>query len=325
MKEAREEFALFVNTGWARAMGILFTTLGIALTLMFGITALTLGIVSIFVSSLASKMDTVLMIFLPATAISLIMAIWGNYMRKKIKRFRSYVKTLNGKPYGTIKDLAKSVRKPEKFVRKDLKKMIKKQMFLEGHLDKGETCLIASDEAYDQYLAAEKNAEQIQKEAAEDPRKKLSEEAKKVIEEGDRYIEEIRRSNDAIPGVEVSNKMYHLENVIRRIFQRVEQHPELINDLHKFMDYYLPTTMKLLKAYEELDKQDVEGENIKTAKQEIENTLDTINTAFENLLDSFFKDTAWDISSDITVLETMLAQEGLTKGDFNIKEKESHE
>ena len=308
MKEAREEFALFVNTGWARAMGILFTTLGIALTLMF-------------VSSLASKMDTVLMIFLPATAISLIMAIWGNYMRKKIKRFRSYVKTLNGKPYGTIKDLAKSVRKPEKFVRKDLKKMIKKQMFLEGHLDKGETCLIASDEAYDQYLAAEKNAEQIQKEAAEDPRKKLSEEAKKVIEEGDRYIEEIRRSNDAIPGVEVSNKMYHLENVIRRIFQRVEQHPELINDLHKFMDYYLPTTMKLLKAYEELDKQDVEGENIKTAKQEIENTLDTINTAFENLLDSFYKDTAWDVSTDISVLKTMLAQEGLTEDDLKRKDK----
>lgn len=321
MKEAREEFALFVNTGWARAMGILFTTLGIALTLMFGITALTLGIVSIFVSSLASKMDTVLMIFLPATAISLIMAIWGNYMRKKIKRFRSYVKTLNGKPYGTIKDLAKSVRKSEKFVRKDLKKMIKKQMFLEGHLDKGETCLIASDEAYDQYLAAEKNAEQIQKEAAEDPRKKLSEEAKKVIEEGDRYIEEIRRSNDAIPGVEVSNKMYHLENVIRRIFQRVEQHPELIEDLHKFMDYYLPTTMKLLKAYEELDKQDVEGENIKTAKQEIENTLDTINTAFENLLDSFYKDTAWDVSTDISVLKTMLAQEGLTEDDLKRKDK----
>ena len=266
-------------------------------------------------------MDTVLMIFLPATAISLIMAIWGNYMRKKIKRFRSYVKTLNGKPYGTIKDLAKSVRKPEKFVRKDLKKMIKKQMFLEGHLDKGETCLIASDEAYDQYLAAEKNAEQIQKEAAEDPRKKLSEEAKKVIEEGDRYIEEIRRSNDAIPGVEVSNKMYHLENVIRRIFQRVEQHPELINDLHKFMDYYLPTTMKLLKAYEELDKQDVEGENIKTAKQEIENTLDTINTAFENLLDSFYKDTAWDVSTDISVLKTMLAQEGLTEDDLKRKDK----
>ena len=115
--------------------------------------------------------------------------------------------------------------------------------------------------------------------------------------------------------------MYHLENVIRRIFQRVEQHPELIDDLHKFMDYYLPTTMKLLKAYEELDKQDVEGENIKTAKQEIENTLDTINTAFENLLDSFYKDTAWDVSTDISVLKTMLAQEGLT-GDEDFKGKD---
>ena len=73
----------------------------------------------------------------------------------------------------------------------------------------------------------------------------------------------------------------------------MEQHPELIDDLHKFMDYYLPTTMKLLKAYEELDKQDVEGENIKTAKQEIENTLDTINTALRICWDSFYKDTAW--------------------------------
>ena len=88
--------------------------------------------------------------------------------------------------------------------------------------------------------------------------------------------------------------------------------PELISDLHKFMDYYLPTTVKLLKAYEELDKQPVEGENIKTAKQEIENTLDTINEAFENLLDSFFRNTAWDVSTDISVLKTMLAQEGLT-------------
>ena len=81
------------------------------------------------------------------------------------------------------------------------------------------------------------------------------------------------------------------------------------------MDYYLPTTMKLLNAYEELDKQDMQGENIKTAKQEIENTLDTINIAFENLLDSFYKETAWDVSSDISVLKTMFAQEGLTEGN----------
>ncbi len=199
--------------------------------------------------------------------------------------------------------------------------MIDKRMFLEGHLDKNGVCFMATDDAYEQYLETERNMEERKAEEARRPKTQLSEDVQKVIEEGNRYIEEIRRSNDAIPGVEISNKMYHLENVIRRIFQRVEKHPELINDLHKFMDYYLPTTMKLLNAYEELDKQDMQGENIKTAKQEIENTLDTINVAFENLLDSFYKETAWDVSSDISVLKTMFAQEGLTeKNNFQGKD-----
>lgn len=321
MKEAREEFALFVNTNGAKALGLLFTTLGIALTIMFGVTAGILGILSLFIGSIASKIGTVMMIFLPAMGLSAIMGICGNRLRKKIKRFRSYVKTLNGKPYANVKDFAKSVRKSEKFVRKDLKKMIDKRMFLEGHLDKNGVCFMATDDAYEQYLETERNMEERKAEEARRPKTQLSEDVQKVIEEGNRYIEEIRRSNDAIPGVEISNKMYHLENVIRRIFQRVEKHPELINDLHKFMDYYLPTTMKLLNAYEELDKQDMQGENIKTAKQEIENTLDTINVAFENLLDSFYKETAWDVSSDISVLKTMFAQEGLTeKNNFQGKD-----
>lgn len=321
MKEAREEFALFVNTNGAKALGLLFTTLGIALTIMFGVTAGILGILSLFIGSIASKIGTVMMIFLPAMGLSAIMGICGNRLRKKIKRFRSYVKTLNGKPYANVKDLAKSVRKSEKFVRKDLKKMIDKRMFLEGHLDKNGVCFMATDDAYEQYLETERNMEERKAEEARRPKTQLSEDVQKVIEEGNRYIEEIRRSNDAIPGVEISNKMYHLENVIRRIFQRVEKHPELINDLHKFMDYYLPTTMKLLNAYEELDKQDMQGENIKTTKQEIENTLDTINVAFENLLDSFYKETAWDVSSDISVLKTMFAQEGLTeKNNFQGKD-----
>ena len=321
MKEAREEFALFVNTNGAKALGLLFTTLGIALTIMFGVTAGILGILSLFIGSIASKIGTVMMIFMPAMGLSAIMGICGNRLRKKIKRFRSYVKTLNGKPYANVKDLAKSVRKSEKFVRKDLKKMIDKRMFLEGHLDKNGVCFMATDDAYEQYLETERNMEERKAEEARRPKTQLSEDVQKVIEEGNRYIEEIRRSNDAIPGVEISNKMYHLENVIRRIFQRVEKHPELINDLHKFMDYYLPTTMKLLNAYEELDKQDMQGENIKTAKSEIENTLDTINVAFENLLDSFYKDTAWDVSSDISVLKTMFAQEGLTeKNNFQGKD-----
>lgn len=325
VKEAREKFALYINTSGPRAMGILFTTLGFALFAMFGVTLTVLGICSLFIGSLADKMGIFLSVFGPAIGISGIMGICGNKLRKKINRFRSYIHTLNGRTYAEISELAKGVRKPEKFVRRDLKRMIKKYMFLEGHLDESGTCLITSDESYKQYLETKRQAEiqqkekeqEIRQEKESDSNENLSKEARQVIEEGNAYIEQIRKSNDAIPGVEISNKMYHLENVIKRIFKRVEQHPELIDDLHKFMDYYLPTTVKLLQAYEELDKQDVEGDNIIMAKKEIENTLDTINEAFENLLDSFFRDTAWDVATDISVLKTMLAQEGLTGGkDF---------
>lgn len=79
------------------------------------------------------------------------------------------------------------------------------------------------------------------------------------------------------------------------------------------MEYYLPTTIKLLQAYQDLDAQPVQGENIISSKKEIEKTLDTLNMAFEKLLDDLFQETAWDVSTDISVLHTMLAQEGLTE------------
>ena len=96
---------------------------------------------------------------------------------------------------------------------------------------------------------------------------------------------------------------------------RSRVHPEVAPELQKMMDYYLPTTSKLLDAYRELDKQPVAGDNIRSTKAEIEQTVDTLNVAFEKLLDSLFVDRAWDISSDISVLNTMLAQEGLNRAD----------
>ena len=78
------------------------------------------------------------------------------------------------------------------------------------------------------------------------------------------------------------------------------------------MNYYMPTTWKLLDSYRSFEKEPIQSENIRKTKKEIEETLDTINNAFETLLNDLFQSTAWDISSDISVLETMLAQEGLT-------------
>ena len=101
---------------------------------------------------------------------------------------------------------------------------------------------------------------------------------------------------------------------MNRIFEQVKKEPSSADELHKLMNYYLPTTKKLLSAYVELDKQDTVGENIQQTKKEIDTAMDTINLAFENLLDSLFQDMAWDISSDISVMKTMMAQDGLTEG-----------
>jgi hypothetical protein len=99
---------------------------------------------------------------------------------------------------------------------------------------------------------------------------------------------------------------------MKRIIDQVRKDPSSASNLRRLMVYYLPTTMKLLEAYGELDRQPVEGENIISTKQEIREALGTINDAFERLLDSMFQDMAWDISSDISVMKTMMEQDGLT-------------
>ena len=137
-----------------------------------------------------------------------------------------------------------------------------------------------------------------------------------MISEGKEYIRKIQECNRKIAGVEISRKISHMEMLIQKIFERVKEDPGSLEDIQKLMEYYLPTTVKLLDAYQQLENQPVQGENIRNSKTEIEQTLDTLNIAFEKLLDSLFEDVAWDVSSDISVLHTMLAQEGLTKDDF---------
>ena len=144
-----------------------------------------------------------------------------------------------------------------------------------------------------------------------------------MVERGNAFIAEIRRCNDAIPGQEISDKISRMELIVRRIFERAQAHPEIVPDLKKLMDYYLPMTVKLLNAYAEMDAQPVQGETIRSSKKEIEATLDTLNLAFEKLLDDLFEDTAMDVSSDISVLNTLLAQEGLTDDELSkLKKRE---
>ena len=254
--------------------------------------------------------------FLAAGALAGVGLLTGGIKKLgKLERFQKYIGTLGTHTYCNFEQLSAAVGKPVKFVKKDVKKMISDGWFRQGHIDAQETCLITSNETYQQYTQTAKALEE-KKQEEERRQADLSPEVQEVLDKGNEFLDKIHKSNDAIPGVEISAKISRMELIVEKIFERAQKHPEIIPDLKKMMNYYLPMTVKLLDAYEEMDRMPVQGENIKSSKKEIEDTLDTINQAFEKLLDSVFQDTAWDVSSDISVLHTLLAQEGLTDDDF---------
>lgn len=252
------------------------------------------------------------------TAAGLWLGIHGSRLTGRAKRYKRYVGMVKDKLYCSIQDMAQRTGKSERFIVKDLRQMIHLGMFKQAHLDQKQTCLIASDEMYDQYMLAQKNYEQEQKkleiEKLADERRRQERarlgEAAEVIEEGKSYVRLIRQCNEQIPGEEMSDKLDRLELLVTRIFDQVEKEPELASELRKMLSFYLPTTKKLLEAYRDLDGQQLDLSNIEETKREIETAVDNINEAFEKFLDELFREKAWDIQSDISALHTILKQDG---------------
>ena len=289
---------------------------------VFGLTSVIFLIITL-IGSVVTAFDVVSGLIIGIFAVAFIsfavMTYVGVDMVRTVGRFRQYVSVLRDREFCDIKEIASATGRDVRKVLKDVKKMITKGWFCQGHLDEKESCLMVSEHAWNQYTALmedmkqRKAEEQAAQKKMQEEYDRLSPEVQKIVQAGDEYVRKIKAANDAIPGEVISAKISRMELLVDRIFDRVEQNPDSVNDMRRMMDYYLPTTMKLLEAYEELDAQPVQGENIISSKKEIEDTIDTLNIAFEKLLDSLFQDTAWDVSSDISVLHTMLAQEGLTE------------
>lgn len=242
----------------------------------------------------------------------------GTRMTGRAERYKRYVDMVKDRLYCPIREIAAKTGKSERFVINDIKKMLQLGMFKQGRLDEKETCLIASDAMYNQYMLTQKNFEEEQKKLeiekmAEERRRQEKErlgEAGEVIEEGKNYVRLIRQCNDEIPGEEMSDKLDRLELLVTRIFEQVEKEPDLAPELRKMLSFYLPTTKKLLEAYRDLDRQQLDLSNVEQTKREIESAVDNINEAFEKFLDELFREKAWDIQSDISALHTILKQDG---------------
>lgn len=140
-----------------------------------------------------------------------------------------------------------------------------------------------------------------------------NEELDKMIKDGALAISEMKRLDDAIEDAEISADIVRLEEVSQKIFDRVKEDPAKLPQIRRFMDYYLPTTLKILNAYDRATAAGISGENVDATRTKVEGMMKTIVLAFEKQLDALFGTEAMDISADITVLETMLQREGLAQ------------
>lgn len=281
--------------------------------------------------------------FLDIAALSFMLAaavIWCLYGIKVLKDrliFNNYQKIINlsdSHSYAAIEELMNETGETKKKTIKRLRKMIRKRWFKEGHIDKNETTFISTNETYALYQKTQLGFEERQRieeelgRFKEENTKKVENEAEvnETLNQGRKYLAQISHLNDRITGIEVSNKIFKIEDLTGRILKRVEEHPSSVEDIKQLMKYYLPMTIKLLTAYAEMDEQQIKVDNIDKSKREIENVLDSLNDAFSKLLDDLYKDTAWDISSDVSVLNAMLKREGLKGNDFkeiNTEEEDS--
>ena len=307
----------YAPTGGKTALSIVKIAGGSLMSIVAASVFAASAVIGLFVSGEA-LLSVIPVLILSAGALLIVNGVSG---LNRIRRFKRYRKLMGQKTYCSLEKLARGIGQSMKFVRRDVRKLLAGGFFPEGHLDKEELNLIITEETYQLFERSRLQLEQSQREAKQLTQKAAQKKAvssqlpqvQEVLDKGNAFIAEIRRCNDLIPGFEISEKISRIELIVQRIFERAASHPEIIPDLKKMMDYYLPMTVKLLNAYADMDVQPVQGETIQSSKREIEQTLDTLNLAFEKLLDSVFEDTALDVSSDISVLQTLLAQEGLTE------------
>lgn len=305
----------------SRVQGILMTVFG-SIGLGISLTAL---LYMLTIALLTPSWTAAWALSILAAATSGIFAILlgtGNSIRGRIRRIRLYLQAAEDKAYCSIRELSGRTGKPEKYVIKDIKKMIRKGIFPHGHIDENQTCLMLNDETYQQYRQSMESLKlRMQQETTVPKPEADSEETtdrmSQVIKEGHEYLDTLRKANDAIPGEVISGKLYRLETLVEKIFQVIGSHPQQLDDIERFIEYYLPTTVKLVTAYRDFDNVGIRGDNITMAKQEVEQTLDTINHAFERLLDDLYQDEAFDISTDASVLQAMLKKDGFVNDDFD--------
>lgn len=230
------------------------------------------------------------------TAGGLGLLLGSHWMRRRLRRYAKYQAIAGKKPTVTISQLAAAANVSTRRVENDLEQMVQKGFWgKEAYLDLGRGVLVRTFEAAEGLELAQKEVQPAPAEA----------------EEGySGQLRDIRRANDRIADPAISAKIDRLEDLAGKIFRIVEEEPAKKAKASTFLNYYLPTTQKLLDSYADFEEAGVSGGNVSQAKQRIADTMDKIVAGFERQLDQLYQSDVMDVDSDIRVMEQMLRRDG---------------
>lgn len=315
------------------ASGVVMAAAGGAGTVFFGVPAL----VSALAPAVAGN---------PEVAVTAILGIltagfatllgFGIRNLRRASKLKALQRAVGQREAVGFDDLAARMQVSPKAALAASRTLIKGGYLPEGRIDDENTTLMVTENAYHQYRQFQQSQRQTlaEREAAEAARaaeaaaraaheqdisERLTPEQRAFVARGRDYVRQMDELNAAIDDAAVSERITAIQDVVGRILARAEEEPAVIAGLDRLTAYYLPTTVKLLDAYDRLEEEPIQGENISSSRSEIEHTLEVLHSAFEKLFDDTYQDLSLDVSADISVLHAMLAQEGLTEGPFDVK------
>ena len=279
---------------------------GAVMALAFGIG--TIGTTAAFVESLHygfffSDELTNVGVCLVACLVGVGMFFSGREQRGRAERYTNYLAYIGANRQVSLAPMAAAMDVSVRRLTRDLRKMLSTHVLPTGYLDMQAGKLILTEMGYTE----------------PEPEPEPEPEKKEETTPDDDILREIRLINDLIPDPVISAKIDRIEEITQKILQYQKTHPQRTEQLRTFLNYYLPTTLKILRSYARLEAQGVEGENITAAKARIEGMMDQVVEGFEKQLDKLFSSDAMDIAADVQVLENMLKKDGLSGDDMNLK------
>ena len=279
---------------------------GAVMALAFGIG--TIGTTAAFVESLHYGFFfrdelTNVGVCLVACLVGVGMFFSGREQRGRAERYTNYLAYIGANRQVSLAPMAAAMDVSVRRLTRDLRKMLSTHVLPTGYLDMQAGKLILTEMGYTE----------------PEPEPEPEPEKKEETTPDDDILREIRLINDLIPDPVISAKIDRIEEITQKILQYQKTHPQRTEQLRTFLNYYLPTTLKILRSYARLEAQGVEGENITAAKARIEGMMDQVVEGFEKQLDKLFSSDAMDIAADVQVLENMLKKDGLSGDDMNLK------